>query len=94
MLDNTLGIFNLSTDNMDEPPTQQKQLAKFKKGLLPCIKQKMEIWEYVNLQDTISQAKLVVANCIAENDDNFDTGLTQAMIQCTNIQLFLLRIHA
>ena len=53
--------FQLIIDQMDEPPTQQKQLAKFKKGLLPCIKQKMEIREYVNLQDMISQAKLVEA---------------------------------
>ena len=49
----------------------------------------MEIREYVDLQDMIAQAKLVEADCIAENDDNFDTGLTRGMIQRTNIQPFL-----
>ena len=53
----------------------------------------MEIREYVDLQDMISQAKFVEAGCITESDDNFETGLTRGMIQRTNIQLFLLGIH-
>ena len=52
----------------------------------------MDICEYVDLQDMISQAKLVEGNCIAENDNNFDTGLTRRIIQHPN-RFYLKGIH-
>ena len=66
---------------MDDSPSMAKQIIHFKKGLLPSIKRKMEIREYLDLADIITQAKLVEADCINELSEEFDSGLTKGMFK-------------
>ena len=53
----------------------------------------MEICKYVDLQNMIYEAKLVEADCIAENDDSFEKGLTKGMNQHPKAKSFLLGLH-
>ena len=71
----------LVVGEMDDPPSMAKQIIHFKKGLLPSIKRKMEIREYLDLADIITQAKLVEADCINELSEEFDSGLTKGMFK-------------
>ena len=71
----------LVVGEMDDPPSIPKHIVHFKKGLLPSIKQNMEIREYLDLADIITQAKLVEADCINELSEEFNLGLTKGMFK-------------
>ena len=85
--------FSLIIGLMEDPPSLPKQLVCFKKGLLPCIRNKLEIRDDTDVQDMLLQAKRVEADCITDINDGFNSGLTKGMLHRNKNHKLMLGIH-